>query len=89
VLNFRSENGTFERERRCLIPADGFYEFTPSSDPKSKRKNRWFFTMTDRDLFAIAGIWRSGAASGDDAWTMLTCAPGSDVAPITIAKSSC
>ena len=81
VFNFRSENRTFERAKRCLIPADGFYEFTPASDPKSKRKDKWLFTMTDRDLFAIAGTWRSGAAGGEDAWTMLTCAPGPDVAP--------
>ena len=81
VFNFRSENRTFERAKRCLIPADGFYEFTPASDPKSKRKDKWLFTMTDGDLFAIAGTWRSGAAGGEDAWTMLTCAPGPNVAP--------
>jgi putative SOS response-associated peptidase YedK len=81
VFNFRSENRTFERAKRCLIPADGFYEFTASADPKSKRKDKWLFTMKDRDLFAIAGTWRSGAASGEDAWTMLTCTPGPDVAP--------
>src|SRR5262249_47657588 len=60
---------------------DGFYEFTPSSDPKSKRKDKWLFTLADGDLFAIAGTWRSGAADGEDAWTMLTCAPGPDVVP--------
>jgi putative SOS response-associated peptidase YedK len=48
VFNFRSENRTFERAKRCLIPADGFYEFTPASDPKSKRKDKWLFTMKDR-----------------------------------------
>ena len=80
VFNFRSENRTFERAKRCLIPADGFYEFTASGDPKAKRKDKWLFTMTDRDLFAIAGIWRAAAANGEDAWTMLTCAPGPDVA---------
>jgi putative SOS response-associated peptidase YedK len=37
--------------------------------------------MKDRDLFGIAGIRRSGAASGEDAWTMPTRAPGADVAP--------
>ena len=35
VFNFRSENRTFERAKRCLIPADGFYEFTPASDPSA------------------------------------------------------
>jgi putative SOS response-associated peptidase YedK len=81
VFNFRSENRTFERARRCLIPTDGFYEFTATGDSKAKRKDKWLFTMKDRDLFGIAGIWRSAAANGEDAWTMLTCAPGPDVAP--------
>jgi len=81
VFNFRSENRTFEREKRCLIPADGFYEFTASADAKAKRKDKWLFTMKDHDLFGIAGIWRASAANGEDAWTMLTCPPGPDVAP--------
>ena len=81
VFNFRSEKRTFERAKRCLIPADGFYEFTASTDPKAKRKDKWLFTMEDNQLFGIAGIWRAGAANGEDAWTMLTCAPSPDVSP--------
>jgi putative SOS response-associated peptidase YedK len=42
VYNFRSENREFA-SGRCLIIADGFYEFTPHSDPKSKRKHKWLF----------------------------------------------
>jgi hypothetical protein len=76
VFNFRSEGRRFGRDRRCLIPADGFYEFTASDDPKTKRKAKWLFTMKDRELFGIVGTWRAGSANGEDAWTMLTCAPG-------------
>jgi putative SOS response-associated peptidase YedK len=36
VFNFRSENRSFEHTKRCLIPADGFYEFTPSRDAGSR-----------------------------------------------------
>jgi putative SOS response-associated peptidase YedK len=35
-------------------------------DPKSKRKDKWY-PDKDHDLFAIAGIWRFSAASGEDA----------------------
>lgn len=74
VFNFRSEGRDFSSSRRCLIPADGFYEFT---DPKPghKRKTKWLFTRADQDWFWIAGVIR------DDAFAMLTAEPGPDVAP--------
>jgi putative SOS response-associated peptidase YedK len=81
VFNFRSENRRFETAKRCLIPADGFYEFTAAKDAKAKRKDKWLFTAKRSDLFAIAGMWRTKAANGEDAWTMLTCEPGPDIAP--------
>jgi putative SOS response-associated peptidase YedK len=71
VINFRSEGRKFPKGR-CLIPADGFYEFTGSKAPKT----RWRFTPADgSELFCIAGLVR------DDRFTMLTTAPGADVAP--------
>ena len=71
VINFRSEGRRFP-SGRCLIPTDGFYEFTGAKSPKSK----WLFTRADdRELFCIAGLVR------DDRFTMLTCAPGADIAP--------
>lgn len=79
VYNFRSEGRALDRGR-CLILADGFYEFTPHGDPKSKRKHKWLFTLAGEPWFAIAGLWRSDAAIGE-AFTMLTCAPGPDVTP--------
>jgi putative SOS response-associated peptidase YedK len=79
VYNFRSE-GRDLRRGRCLILADGFYEFTAHSDPGSKRKHKWLFTRIDEPWFGIAGLWRNDAAVGE-AFTMLTCAPSADVAP--------
>lgn len=71
VINFRSEGRRFPTGR-CLIPADGFYEFTGSKYPKTK----WLFTPADgSELFAIAGLVR------DERFTMLTCDPGPDIAP--------
>jgi putative SOS response-associated peptidase YedK len=81
VFNFRSENRRFDKLQRCLIPADGFYEFTAAKDAKAKRKDKWLFTSRNSDLFAIAGIWRAKAANEADAWVMLTCQPGPDIAP--------
>jgi putative SOS response-associated peptidase YedK len=63
---------------RCLIVADGFYEFTPHTDPKSNRKHKWLFTKADEPWFCIAGIWRSTEIG--EAFTMLTTYPGPDVA---------
>ena len=79
VYNFRSEGREFA-SGRCLILADGFYEFTAHSDPKSKRKHKWLFTLQGEPWFAIAGLWRGDPAVGE-AFTMLTCEPGADVAP--------
>jgi putative SOS response-associated peptidase YedK len=76
VINFRSEGRRFPNGR-CLIPADGFYEFTGTKYPKTK----WLFTPTDTsllfggELFCIAGLVR------DDRFTMLTTDPSPDVAP--------
>lgn len=41
------------RSRRCLIPADGFYEWQPSG----REKLPWCFTMADNSLFAMAALW--------------------------------
>jgi putative SOS response-associated peptidase YedK len=80
VYNFRSEGRDF-RSGRCLIVADGFYEFTMPAEPRAdKRKDKWLFTVAGETWFCIAGLWRSSAEVGE-AFTMLTIPPGPDVAP--------
>jgi len=79
VYNFRSEGRQFGHGR-CVILADGFYEFTAHTDPKSKRKHKWLFTLKGQPWFGIAGLWRSDATVGE-AFTMLTVEPSPDVAP--------
>jgi putative SOS response-associated peptidase YedK len=79
VYNFRSEGRQFGAGR-CLIVTDGFYEFTPHTDPKSKRKHKWLFTLHSEPLLCIAGLWRSTPQVGE-AFTMLTTDAGPDVAP--------
>ncbi len=39
-------------ENRCLIPADGFYEW--------KGRQPYYFQLPDQTLFAFAGLWRDG-----------------------------
>jgi putative SOS response-associated peptidase YedK len=79
VFNFRSDGREFG-SGRCLIVADGFFEFTKPEDPKAKRKHKWRFTMRDAEQFAIAGLWRTDPGVGE-AFTMLTTEPGADVQP--------
>lgn len=72
VFNFRSEGRSFAGSMRCLIPADGFYEFT---EPKvAGKKTKWLFTLIDQPWFWIAGVVKEGA------FAMLTTEPGPDVA---------
>ena len=82
VFNYRSEGREFANgasQGRCLILADGFYEYTAPEDG-SKRKTRWLFTVKDEELFGIGGLWRTHDTVGE-ACTMLTVEPGPDVAP--------
>jgi putative SOS response-associated peptidase YedK len=41
--------------KRCLILADGFYEW--KSQPGTKTKTPYFIYMKDRQPFAFAGLW--------------------------------
>lgn len=58
-INVRSESlvasANFESagRRRCLIPADGFYEWKRAGSSKQP----FHFGMKDDSLFAFAGIW--------------------------------
>ena len=79
VYNFRSDGREFS-SGRCLIVADGFYEFSASADPKQKRKDRWLVTFPDGGMIGVAGLTRTDPAVGE-AFTMLTTEPGPDVAP--------
>ena len=80
LYNFRSEGRNFAANR-CLVIADGFYEYTAPADPRQKRKDRWLFTPAAGGMLGIAGIWRAHPAVGE-AFTLLTAEPGPDVAPL-------
>ena len=65
------------RRRRCLIPADGFYEWKKSPDPNGK-KTPMHVRMRSREPFAFAGLWetwRSPDGSALRSCTIITTAP--------------
>ncbi|MCK9310711.1 MAG: SOS response-associated peptidase [Bacteroidales bacterium] len=43
-------------ENRCLIYADGFYEWQ-WLDPKGKHKQKYFIRLEDEHPFCFAGLW--------------------------------
>jgi putative SOS response-associated peptidase YedK len=79
VFNMRSDGREFSRDR-CLVMADGFYEFTSPADAKQKRKDCWFFRPSSGEPFAIAGLVRASPEIGE-AYTLLTVPPGPDILP--------
>lgn len=80
LFNLRSDGRNFTRDR-CLVPLDGFYEYTKPADLKQKTKDRWLFTPAPAKQFAIAGLLRGHEEVGE-AFTLLTAPPGPDVAPL-------
>lgn len=68
------------RERRCLIIADGVYEW--AGERGSKQPYR--IERLDQELFAMAGLWESWRANGETlrSCTILTTDPNDTVAPI-------
>ena len=66
------------RVRRCLVPADGFFEWT--STPSGRQP--YYFRRRDRGLFAFAALWnrRQGQADSVDSFAILTGKPNDLVA---------
>jgi putative SOS response-associated peptidase YedK len=69
-------------ERRCLVPADGFYEWI--TDERGKRPV--WFSRPDGDLFAFAGIWAALSRKGTDdvlhSCAIVTTGPNDLIRPI-------
>jgi putative SOS response-associated peptidase YedK len=69
------------RSHRCLIVADGFYEWR---EEETGKKPVWI-TRPSREPFAFAGLWaRARRPDGSDlhSCAIVTCRPGDVVAPI-------
>jgi putative SOS response-associated peptidase YedK len=88
MINARSETAhekpafraAFSR-RRCLIPANGFYEWTKNG----KQKTPMLVHMDDLELFALAGLWEVWhSPEGEEVrtCTILTTEPNEVVKPL-------
>jgi len=99
IINARSETalekrmfGKPLRERRCVIPSSGFYEWGDGSDlghggrsSGRKRKNKYLFRRPGEHSLYMAGmVGTFHDAFGDEynAFTILTTAANENVAPI-------
>lgn len=71
------------KHRRCIIPADGFYEWQKID---AKRKQPYCIAMKDRSVFVFAGLWEqwTDKASGEviRSCTIITTEPNVLCAPI-------
>jgi putative SOS response-associated peptidase YedK len=74
----------FER-RRCIVPADGFYEWQKIA---GKRKQPWFIRRRDGEPLAFAGLWESWHDPSDEdapplrSCLVITTEPNELLAPI-------
>jgi putative SOS response-associated peptidase YedK len=82
MINARAESvatkNAYKRaftKRRCIIPADGFYEWQKVEGQKTKQPH--FIHRVDREPLAFAGLWElwrpKDAAEGDDSQLLRSC----------------
>ncbi len=68
------------RQRRCLVPADGFYEWSGTG-----KKQAYFIQRRDEQTFSFAGLYdRYRQADGQwlESFTIITTTPNATIAPI-------
>lgn len=73
---FRSSVG----RGRCLIPADGFFEWQVI--PGEKRKQPMYIRLLDGELFAFAGLYTGGRDEVGESCVIITTAANDVLAPI-------
>lgn len=62
------------KSKRCLIPADGFYEWKKTGEGKAAPKIPHFIRTSDGKPFALAGLWNCWhGGEGDEARTITSC----------------
>jgi len=79
------------RERRCLIPATGFYEWTEGT---GGARLPWYITPAAGGVMAFAGVWQVWERDGIrlDTCAIVSCAAGPQMAaihhrePVTVAR---
>ena len=66
------------QHRRCLVPADGFYEWEKQGPARLPH----YFTLKDRRPFFFAGLWEPERADAPAAFCIVTTAPNALLQPI-------
>ena len=66
------------RERRCLIPATGFYEWTKADG----KRLPWYFHPREGEALAFAGLWQDWGPEDLPTCAIITCAAGPTMAEI-------
>jgi putative SOS response-associated peptidase YedK len=76
------------RKRRCIIPADGFYEWQQRPEAGAKAKKQpWFIHRPDGEPYAFAGLWEVWKGPNKDqdplrSCTIITTSPNTEMARI-------
>jgi putative SOS response-associated peptidase YedK len=80
LINARSETAADKpsfraafKQRRCLVPVDGFYEW--KATPRIKTKQPYLIRLKDGKPFALAGLWEAWTAPDGElveSFTILT-----------------
>lgn len=68
------------RRRRCLVLADGFYEWRQDPEPGSRGKTPLYFRLKSGRPFAFAGLWEEWRTPEGELWptcTIITTTPNS------------
>lgn len=88
LINARSETidekpsfRTAFKKRRCLVPADGFFEWRKDGDKKRPQ----YIYLEDRQVFAFAGLWETWRTPADEvlySCTIITGEPNEVVKPL-------
>jgi putative SOS response-associated peptidase YedK len=52
------------RRRRCLVPADGFFEWRREGEAKTGPKTPFWIHRVDREPFLMAGLWEKWMPKG-------------------------
>lgn len=75
------------KKRRCLIPADGFYEWKKHPTEAKGKKQPFFIHRPDHEPYAFAGLWEVWRGPDKDqeplrSCTIITTSPNEEMAKI-------
>ncbi|WP_455210907.1 SOS response-associated peptidase [Kaarinaea lacus] len=87
LINARSETVASKpsfrnayKNRRCLIPADGFYEWQKAGN----NKQPYYIQLKNKEIFTFAGLWEQWQSEGNiiESCTIITTEANNDMKPI-------